>query len=70
MPIRYEDFLPVSAAGIFTSNLAQDNHSKNEILQSPNQRSFEEALGVTVMNSFDLYEAQQQASLESALSEF
>lgn len=69
-PIRYEDFLPVSAAGIFTSNLAQDNDSKNEIQQSPNQRSFEEALGTKIINSFDLYKMQQQTSIETALSLF
>ncbi len=69
-PIRYEDFLPVSAAGIFTSNLAQDNDSKNEIQQSPNQRSFEEALGTKIINSFDLYKMQQQTSIENVLSNF
>ncbi|GAA0420278.1 VOC family protein [Cocleimonas flava] len=69
-PIRYEDFLPVSAAGIFTSNLAQDNEAENKIQQSPNQDSFEKALGTQVVNAFDLYQSQQQASIERALAEY
>ncbi|WP_299870945.1 VOC family protein [uncultured Cocleimonas sp.] len=69
-PIRYEDFLPVSAAGIFTSNLAQDNDTENEIQQSPNKDSFEKALGTKVINAFDLYQSQQQASIERALAEY
>jgi len=67
-PIRYEDFLPVSAAGIFTSNLAQDNDTENKIQLSPNQDSFEKALGAKVMNSFELYEDQQQTSIEQVLA--
>ena len=69
-PIRYEDFLPVSAAGIFTSNLTDDKGSTNEMKQSPNQDGFEEALGAKVINSFELYEAQQLDSIEKVLSSF
>ncbi len=69
-PIRYEDFLPVSAAGIFTSNLTDDNDRENQIQQSPNQDSFEKALGTKVINSFELYEAQQLTSIEKVLSSF
>lgn len=69
-PIRYEDFLPVSAAGIFTSNLAQINEAENKIQLSPNQDSFEKALGTKVINAFDLYQSQQQASIERALAEY
>ncbi len=67
--ISYEDFLPVSAAGIFTSNLDGDttNEESQQLEQSSNQASFEEALGASVLNSFKLYEKMQQDSLESAL---
>jgi uncharacterized glyoxalase superfamily metalloenzyme YdcJ len=69
-PIIYEDFLPVSAAGIFSSNLSdstQEGSDKNQIKQSPNQASFEKALGGTVIDSFSLYEKIQKQSLASAL---
>jgi len=64
-PIIYEDFLPVSAAGIFQSNLADG--AKQETQQSPNQAKFEEDLGVAVIDSFSLYEKNQQDFLDAAL---
>ena len=66
-PIVYEDFLPVSAAGIFQSNLAP----KNEGLVSggaPNRELFEEHLGVDVLDEFELYECEQVRSLETSLA--
>ena len=78
-PIIYEDFLPVSAAGIFTSNLATESQAKSELdvnetvkestsqSQNANLESFEEAMGTRVVNSFDLYERLQQQSLDTAL---
>jgi uncharacterized glyoxalase superfamily metalloenzyme YdcJ len=70
-PIIYEDFLPVSAAGIFTSNLASDNSKETSatVDHSPNQESFEEALGTTVLASFKLYDKIQKDSLESAIKQ-
>lgn len=62
-PIVYEDFLPVSAAGIFQSNLgggeqrAYDAHA--------NQDSFEAALGATINDPFALYAQAQEASIAS-----
>lgn len=49
-PIVYEDFLPVSAAGIFQSNLGDDD--TQEFTESPNQKRFEADLGATVLNEF------------------
>ena len=70
-PIIYEDFLPVSAAGIFTSNLVNSgtHHDEKETveaitLKNTNQQTFESALGCKVVNSFDLYENIQEKSLE------
>ena len=74
-PIIYEDFLPVSAAGIFTSNLSESAtldksvNRRESKEQNVNLSVFEEALGVPVENSFELYEAQQQTSLTRVLSE-
>lgn len=60
-PITYEDFLPVSAAGIFQSNLGEAQGLKRA--GQPAQEEFEEALGVKVHDEFGLYEAEEAASL-------
>lgn len=64
-PIVYEDFLPVSAAGIFQSNLGDD--AVQEFTASPNQRLFEKALGATVLNEFEHYAGIERASIERCL---
>lgn len=61
LPITYEDFLPVSAAGIFQSNLGQA--ATQEFTQSANQLSFEQALGAKVEDPFKWYENVQRNSL-------
>lgn len=64
-PIKYEDFLPVSAAGIFRSNLNDDHRSfakgRGDIAR------FESALGARVVDPFDLYRAQEEKSLAACL---
>lgn len=55
IPIIYEDFLPVSAAGIFQSNLGDNTAQKIEA--SSNQKLFETALGTAVADPFTLYAA-------------
>lgn len=74
-PIVYEDFLPVSAAGIFTSNLSSSSEETNKSATNvdstkipqgnSNQTIFEKALGTKVVKSFDLYEAMQQESIKA-----
>lgn len=54
-PLTYEDFLPVSAAGIFKSNL-RDTSEMGTIAASGNQAVFEAALGQPVLDMFTLYE--------------
>jgi uncharacterized glyoxalase superfamily metalloenzyme YdcJ len=66
-PIVYEDFLPVSAAGIFQSNLGSDEQ-KNYATQS-NQDVFEQCLGARVANELALYAELEKASLKQALAE-
>ncbi|RYX94683.1 MAG: VOC family protein [Comamonadaceae bacterium] len=64
-PITYEDFLPVSAAGIFQSNLGgtgQKNYASNEA-----RTAFEAALGAEVLDEISLYEAAQMRSLHRLL---
>ncbi|MGV1832898.1 VOC family protein [Agrobacterium vitis] len=64
-PIVYEDFLPVSAAGIFQSNLGDG--AQQEFVASPNQQRFETDLGATVLNEFDHYAGIERASLEACV---
>ncbi|MFC3053546.1 2-oxoadipate dioxygenase/decarboxylase HglS [Kordiimonas pumila] len=59
-PLTYEDFLPVSAAGIFQSNLG--DNAANDFAESPNQKLFEEALGAPVISEFGLYETAEEQS--------
>lgn len=61
-PIVYEDFLPVSAAGIFQSNLGDD--ATQDFVASPNQQRFETDLGAKVLNEFDHYAGIEQASID------
>lgn len=60
-PLVYEDFLPVSAAGIFQSNLGDD--SQSHYAGSSNQDEFEKALGQKVINELKLYADTQRRSL-------
>jgi uncharacterized glyoxalase superfamily metalloenzyme YdcJ len=63
-PIVYEDFLPASAAGIFASNLTSSG-SKN-IAEDASVRDvgwLSDVIGAEVSDPFDLYAAQQSASI-------
>ncbi|SDE96442.1 Uncharacterized metalloenzyme YdcJ, glyoxalase superfamily [Variovorax sp. CF079] len=66
-PLTYEDFLPVSAAGIFRSNLGAMEETSYEAGGS--QRVFEAALGRAVNDEIELYESAQAVSLAQALSD-
>ncbi len=64
-PIVYEDFLPVSAAGIFQSNLGDD--AKSGYDGASNQAAFERDLGTTVYDECTLYQAMMDKSLAECL---
>lgn len=64
-PVVYEDFLPVSAAGIFQSNLGDD--AAQEFVASPNQVMFERDLGAPVLDEFAHYAAIERASIQGCL---
>ena len=82
-PIVYEDFLPVSAAGIFQSNLHDDSTNDNEndnekdehrSKQSKdkghaNKEAFENALGAQVYDELELYQTLQAQSLKACLGQ-
>jgi len=64
-PLVYEDFLPVSAAGIFQSNLgdaAQSHYAANS-----NQAEFEKALGCRTIDELKLYSETQQRSMDECI---
>ncbi len=60
-PIVYEDFLPVSAAGIFQSNLGGEE--QRAYAAHANREAFEQAMGVAVNDEFEIYERLQAESL-------
>jgi uncharacterized glyoxalase superfamily metalloenzyme YdcJ len=60
-PIVYEDFLPVSAAGIFQSNLGDETHARSA--GNASRADFEAALGAAVQDEMALYQQMQQRSL-------
>lgn len=60
-PILYEDFLPVSAAGIFQSNLGGTEQKVYSVTHE--QAAFEDALGAAVADPFSLYESIEQESI-------
>ena len=60
-PIVYEDFLPVSAAGIFQSNLGGEE--QRAYAAHANREAFEQALGMQVEDEFAIYERLEAESL-------
>jgi len=82
-PIVYEDFLPVSAAGIFQSNLHDDstndsaNGNENDEHSgkqssggiNANKEAFENALGAQVYDELELYQTLQAQSLKACLGQ-
>ncbi|WOI57806.1 VOC family protein [Palleronia sp. LCG004] len=66
-PITYEDFLPVSAAGIFQSNLGDGAAQTFEA--DPSRERFEADLGAPVTDLHALYAEAEAASLAHARAE-
>ncbi|HDH7844334.1 TPA: VOC family protein [Raoultella ornithinolytica] len=59
-PIIYEDFLPVSAAGIFQSNLGNEIQARSH--GNASRDAFETALGCPVLDEFTLYQQAEERS--------
>ncbi|MVT02473.1 DUF1338 domain-containing protein [Enterobacter sp. 10-1] len=59
-PIIYEDFLPVSAAGIFQSNLGNETQARSH--GNASRDAFEAALGCPVLDEFALYQQAEDRS--------
>lgn len=60
-PLVYEDFLPVSAAGIFQSNLG--DKGQNHFAGHSNKTDFQRDLGCKVIDELQLYAETQQRSV-------
>ncbi|WP_299159812.1 VOC family protein [uncultured Tenacibaculum sp.] len=67
-PMVYEDFLPVSAAGIFASNLGTDD-AKREYEGTSNQSLFEKDLGEPVYKLMKWYEDMQDETIQKCLEQ-
>ncbi len=65
-PLVYEDFLPVSAAGIFQSNLGDAAQARYGV--HSNQQAFEKALGRPTIDELGLYAQSQQRSIEQCFA--
>lgn len=61
-PIIYEDFLPVSAAGIFQSNLGGTEQKRYAATEA--RSAFERDLGATLLDPFELYASAERRSVE------
>jgi uncharacterized glyoxalase superfamily metalloenzyme YdcJ len=64
-PLVYEDFLPVSAAGIFQSNLG--DAAQSHYAATSNQAEFETALGRQTIDELKLYGETQQRSMDECM---
>jgi uncharacterized glyoxalase superfamily metalloenzyme YdcJ len=67
-PIVYEDFLPISAAGIFRSNLG--DRENPTVRSAANLDLFERQLGCSVIDEHDLYASIERGSLENVRMHF
>ncbi|WP_339450050.1 2-oxoadipate dioxygenase/decarboxylase HglS [Pseudomonas sp. EA_5y_Pfl2_R50] len=65
-PLVYEDFLPVSAAGIFQSNLGDS--AQTHYGEHSNRQAFEQALGRATIDELKLYAETQQRSLDACMA--
>jgi uncharacterized glyoxalase superfamily metalloenzyme YdcJ len=64
-PLTYEDFLPLSAGGIFNSNLGNVSQSKQLIMSAePDLDGFQRCLGTRVADEFHLYSEMQEESIQ------
>ncbi|KAL3256238.1 hypothetical protein ABHI18_007728 [Aspergillus niger] len=69
-PITYEDFLPLSAGGIFNSNLGNTSQSKRLIMEADaDLDGFQQMMGTPTVDEISLYEQMQKDSLESCRAE-
>jgi len=64
-PMTYEDFLPISAAGIFKSNLGNNMMTSLPNEPTPDREGFERSLGKAVADEIELYRHMELKSIEN-----
>lgn len=69
-PVLYEDFLPASAAGIFSSNIGTTTTPKAQIVAMPDQDAFERSLGHSVLHADTIYRQIQDTSIRDVAQAF
>ena len=70
IPITYEDFLPLSAAGIFRSNLGASRQVGAETCSSFSDKAgYERAMRRSIIDSDSLYDKVQETSLRACALE-
>jgi uncharacterized glyoxalase superfamily metalloenzyme YdcJ len=70
-PLVYEDFLPLSAAGIFKSNLSSTKGwDSGSAAGEPGRDELQRAVGAPITNEFDTYRNIQEESLEVCRKHF
>lgn len=75
VPITYEDFLPLSAAGIFQSNIGTSTSRTSAgdegtlfVLSNPDVEGMEETMQAKILSSDLMYEFMQQRSIDECAS--
>ena len=70
-PLIYEDFLPVSAAGIFQSNLSDQQHDNDQPRAGHHGNAsrdvFEAALGRPIIDELSLYAKREAHSAQAVI---
>ena len=65
--LNYEDFLPVSAAGIFKSNIVEGGFTKASEQTLSSKEDLEQSLSQSIYDPLKLYEEESNKSLLKAL---
>lgn len=63
IPQQYEDFFGPAATNIFNSNIGLEEVSNVGVAKPNSQKSYEAALGRTVVNMYDYYDDIQAKSI-------
>lgn len=70
VPVTYEDFLPLSAAGIFQSNLSSGASKSTVVFQAnPDKQGLEDALGTQILDPDELYSKAAESSISKCSSQ-
>ncbi|KAK9770961.1 putative 2-oxoadipate dioxygenase/decarboxylase [Seiridium cardinale] len=73
-PLTYEDFLPLSAAGIFRSNLHASSTERQKVgavrKEETGKQALQAALGVSITDEIQTYQKLQRESIDACMKHF